>query len=138
MRVYMTKEKVSARELALLPEEEQIKLIKTWFLKYFHCPSETCFRDDDTGGWVFFSGPWEQTPVLEKYFGEYVDHSIINRISVELNDHASEWNSEIESHAMDEFLLPIELAVNKAPPKVDTLLTADNATSEYLDPEDVF
>lgn len=134
----MSNEKVSACELTQLPEEEQIKLIKAWFLKYFHCPSETCFRDDDTGGWVFFSGPWEQASVLERYFGEYVDQKIINRISVELNDHANEWNSEIEAHAIDEFLLPIELAVNKARPKINTLLTADNTTSEFLEPEDVF
>lgn len=134
----MTNEKVSACELAQLPEEEQIKLIKAWFLKYFHCPSETCFRDDDTGDWVFFSGPWKQAPVLEKYFGEYVDQNIINRISEELNDHASEWNSEYEAHEIDDFLLPIDLTVSKATPKIDTLLTADYVISEFLEPEDVF
>ncbi|ATD04697.1 hypothetical protein PTE01_25440 [Pseudoalteromonas tetraodonis GFC] len=134
----MSNEKVSACELTQLPEEEQIKLIKAWFLKYFHCPSETCFRDDDTGGWVFFSGPWEQASVLEKYFGEYVDQNIINRISEELNDHASEWNSEYEAHEIDDFLLPIDLTVNKATPKIDTLLTADCVISEFLEPEDVF
>ncbi len=134
----MSNGKVSACELPQLPEEEQIKLIKAWFLKYFHCPSETCFRDDDTGGWVFFNGPWEQASVLERYFGEYVDQNIIIRISEELNDHASEWNSEIEYHEMDDFLLPIDLTVNKATPMIDTFLTTDNVINEFLEPEDVF
>ncbi|TPH15743.1 hypothetical protein [Litorilituus lipolyticus] len=134
----MQKEKVTVNELKLLSEKEQIEHIKSWFLKYFHCPSESCFIDDDTGNWVFFSGPWEQATVLEEYFGKYVEEHIINIVSEQLGEHATEWNSEIEAHEMDEVLLPIDLSIANKSTGINTLFIANRDPTVYLDPEDIF
>jgi len=76
-----------------LEKDEQIKIMKNWFLSNYQDPQNECPYDKEEGDYVYiYGGPYYAKEELIDEFDEYVDEELIDELVNELDNVCYEWS----------------------------------------------
>jgi hypothetical protein len=76
-----------------LSREEQIQIMKNWFLSNYQDPQNECPYDKEEGDYVYiYGGPYDAREELEGQFDDYVEKIAIDELVDELENQCYEWS----------------------------------------------
>ena len=80
-------------EIKNLDKDEQIQIMKNWFLSNYQDPQNECPYDKEEGDYVYiYGGPYNAMEELNDEFGDYVNEEIIKELADELENDCYEWS----------------------------------------------
>ena len=72
--------------------EEQIDVMRSWFLANYESPAESTPFESAEGGYIYiYGGPFDARDELVSVFGDYVTESVINELVEELESESISW-----------------------------------------------
>ncbi|MGV3526290.1 MAG: restriction endonuclease subunit S [Candidatus Sericytochromatia bacterium] len=87
-------QQISDTELKNLDKQNQLELMKKWFLQNFEDPQENNPYDSESGDYIFiWGGPFNAIEVLLEEFEEYVDKSVIEELANQLEKISPVWST---------------------------------------------
>jgi hypothetical protein len=90
MRYYLEYE---LDDIKKLEKDDQIQIMKNWFLSNYQNPDGEIPYDKEEGGYVYiYGGPYDAREELNDQFGDYVDGSLIEELVAELENDCYEWS----------------------------------------------
>jgi hypothetical protein len=90
MRYYLEYE---LDDIKKLEKDDQIQIMKNWFLSNYQNPEGEIPYDKEEGDYVYiYGGPYDAREELNDQFADYVDESIIEELVEELENDCYEWS----------------------------------------------
>lgn len=107
--------------------EEQIEVMREWFLENYENPAERTPYDSGEGGYIFvYGGPFDAEEELMMEFEDKVETDVIAELARELDDESPEWtrSSKYDDYFLEAMLSNTEFHATflNALVRVDTLL----------------
>jgi hypothetical protein len=79
-------------DIEKMNKDEQISIMKKWFLENFENPAESTPYDSAEGGYIYiWGGPYNAREELDSEFGDIVPEDVIEELVDDLEDDAFEW-----------------------------------------------
>ncbi len=105
-RKYTTPDLVSeitSEDLAKMPDEYQIEVMKAWFYSKYEDPIDSCPYESKEGGYQFiWGGPYDAREELDEEFSDILTDKIITQLAEELESECWEW-SRIPEYDYDDY-----------------------------------